>query len=222
VASGIGRRRAAALSDGGTSYRERRQKIIAAAAGVFAEKGFNATNLGDVANVLGTDRASLYYYVSSKEELFHAVVYTAAESSALRAEAIRDGEGTAVEKIAALVQSLMKSFEEHYPYLYVYIQEKMSRLGDTDDPWASDMWKLNTRYEYAFVAVLQEGIDAGEIKPVAPARVIAYGILGMIGWSHRWFRPTGDLSAHEVVSAFTDILLTGVVQAAPIKPAQGG
>src|SRR5882757_4242361 len=121
MASGIGRRRAAALSDGGTAYRERRQKIIAAAAGVFQEKGFGAASLGDVAIALGTDRASLYYYVSSKEELFHEVVYTAAEDSVLRAEAIRDGDGTTTEKLSALVHSLLSSFEEHYPYLYVYI-----------------------------------------------------------------------------------------------------
>jgi AcrR family transcriptional regulator len=210
MASGIGRRRAAALSDGGTAYRERRQKIIAAAAGVFQEKGFGAASLGDVAIALGTDRASLYYYVSSKEELFHEVVYTAAEDSVLRAEAIRDSDGTTTEKLSALVHSLLSSFEEHYPYLYVYIQEKMSQVGAKDDPWASNMWTLNTRYDDAVLAIVQEGIDSGELKAVAPARVIAYGIVGMVNWSHRWFRPTGDLSAQELADAYAEILLSGL------------
>jgi AcrR family transcriptional regulator len=210
MASGIGRRRAAALSDGGTAYRERRPKIIAAAAGVFQEKGFGAASLGDVAIALGTDRASLYYYVSSKEELFHEVVYTAAEDSVLRAEAIRDGDGTTTEKLSALVHSLLMSFEEHYPYLYVYIQEKMSQVGAENDPWASSMWTLNKRYDDAVLTIVQEGIDSGEIKAVAPARVIAYGIVGMVNWSHRWFRPTGDLTAEELADAYAEMLLSGL------------
>jgi AcrR family transcriptional regulator len=220
MASGIGRRRAAALNDGGTAYRERRQKIIAAAAGVFQEKGFGAASLGDVAIALGTDRASLYYYVSSKEELFHEVVHTAAEDSVLRAEAIRDGDGTTTEKLSALVQSLLMSFEEHYPYLYVYIQEKMSQIGREDDPWASSMWTLNRRYDDAVMAIVQEGIDSGELKALAPARVLAYGIVGMVNWSHRWFRPTGDLSAKELADAYVEMLLSGL-RAGNQRPAAG-
>jgi AcrR family transcriptional regulator len=220
MASGIGRRRAAALNDGGTAYRERRQKIIAAAAGVFQEKGFGAASLGDVAIALGTDRASLYYYVSSKEELFHEVVHTAAEDSVLRAEAIRDGDGTTTEKLTALVQSLLMSFEEHYPYLYVYIQEKMSQIGREDDPWASSMWTLNRRYDDAVMAIVQEGIDSGELKALAPARVLAYGIVGMVNWSHRWFRPTGDLTAKQLADAYVEMLLSGL-RARSQRPAAG-
>ena len=68
--SGIGRRRAAALAEGSAAYAERRAEIIAAAAKVFREKGYRGTSLADVAESLDTDRASLYYYIGSKEELF--------------------------------------------------------------------------------------------------------------------------------------------------------
>jgi hypothetical protein len=40
--SGIGRRRATALAEGGTAYTERRAEILAAAAGVFRAKAFVA------------------------------------------------------------------------------------------------------------------------------------------------------------------------------------
>jgi TetR/AcrR family transcriptional regulator, cholesterol catabolism regulator len=199
------------MNDGGAFYQERRRKIIAAAAEVFQEKGFDGASFGDIATAVGTDRASLYYYVSSKEELFHEVVYSAAEASVKRAEAIRDGEGTTSEKISALVQSLMQSFEDYYPYLFVYIQERMTQFGAKDDEWSAQMWALNERYDDAIVAVVQAGLDMEEIRPVASARVIAYGIVGMINWSHRWFRPTGDLSAKEIGDAYAEILLRGLL-----------
>src|SRR6267154_2668619 len=97
--SGISRRRAAALAEGGAAYAERRAEIIATAAKIFREKGFRGASLADVAESLGTDRASLYYYIGSKEELFHEIVRDAAEANARQAEAIRDGTGTAVDKL---------------------------------------------------------------------------------------------------------------------------
>ena len=213
--SQIGRRREAALSGGRNAYVERRKKLIQAAARVFQEKGFGAASLGDVAIELGTDRASLYYYVSSKEELFHAVVFHVAEENVLVAETIRDSDLPPADKLAEMIHELMLSYEKHYPYLYVYIQEKMASFEPEADQessvWASDMFSLNTRYEAAINAVLREGIDQGVFKSLAPERVIAYGIVGMVNWSHRWFRPEGRLSADQISRAYAEIALKGLL-----------
>lgn len=137
--SGIAIRRRTALAVAGEDYIKRRNELIQAAAEVFKKKGFAATNIGDVAAHLDVDRASLYYYVESKEELFHEVVREAAEQNARRAEDIRDGEGTADEKIRALIKSLVESYGKHHPYLFVYIQEDMKRVAAGDAPWAKKM-----------------------------------------------------------------------------------
>ncbi|MEU0482583.1 TetR/AcrR family transcriptional regulator [Streptosporangium sp. NPDC006013] len=213
MSSQIGRRRQAALSGGRDGYKERRKKLIDAAASVFREKGYGAASLGDVANALGTDRASLYYYVSSKEELFHAVVFQAAEDNVVRAEAIRDGDLPVARKLAALVRELMLSYEKHYPYLFVYIQEKMSMFGPEEEgsEWTADMWDLNRRYEDVVLAVVQQGLDEGVFKALATPRVLSYGVIGMVNWSHRWFRPEGSVTAREVGDAFAEIVLKGLL-----------
>lgn len=215
MSSQIGRRRKAALSGGREGYVGRRQKLIEAAATVFQTKGYGAASLGDVADVLGTDRASLYYYVSSKEELFHAVVFQAAEENVLQAEEIRSRKDPVVDKLAAIIGSLMASYEKHYPYLFVYIQEKMTSFEPEGDEagseWAQDMWGLNQRYEAAVHGVVQQGIDEGVFKPLGTSRVLAYGIIGMVNWSHRWFRPEGPSSASEIGAAFTEIVLKGLL-----------
>jgi AcrR family transcriptional regulator len=65
--SGIGRRRAAALAEGGDEYQSKRRELIKAAATVFKQKGYEAATLNDIAELVGADRASLYYYVGGKE-----------------------------------------------------------------------------------------------------------------------------------------------------------
>jgi AcrR family transcriptional regulator len=210
--SGISRRRAAALAEGGAAYAERRAEIIATAARIFREKGFRGASLADVAESLGTDRASLYYYIGSKEELFHEIVRGAAEASAQQAEAIRDGAGTAVDKLGHLITSLMASYSAHYPYLFVYIQEDLSKVADGRSAWARQMTMINKRYEDAVIGIVESGFKEGSIRQVGSARVIAYGIIGMVNWTHRWYREgaSGMPPAREIGQSFTEVVLNGL------------
>src|ERR1700710_560332 len=127
--SGIGRRRAAAKDDGTAAYSERRAETKAAEADLFMKEGFRGASIGRVAQSLGIDRATLYYYVGSKEELFDDVVTTAMRANVEVAEGILRGIGPAPDKIASLITSLMDSYAEHYPFLYVFIQENLSHVG---------------------------------------------------------------------------------------------
>lgn len=52
----------------------KKKQILEAAKQVFGKYGFTKTTLDDVANVVGMKKASLYYYYSSKEDLFRDVV----------------------------------------------------------------------------------------------------------------------------------------------------
>ena len=52
----------------------RPKEILAAALALFAERGFAATRLDDVALRAGVTKGTLYLYFPNKEELFEAVV----------------------------------------------------------------------------------------------------------------------------------------------------
>jgi TetR/AcrR family transcriptional regulator len=51
-----------------------RAAVLEAAEAIFAEKGFAATRLEDVADRVGIRRASIVYYFKDKQELYHAVL----------------------------------------------------------------------------------------------------------------------------------------------------
>lgn len=211
MTSGIGRRRAAARGEGGAAYRERRAEIVKAAAEVFKTNGYRGTKLSDVAEAMSLDRASLYYYIGSKEELFHEVVGGAVDANATTAEQILGGDGTAPEKLRTLITGLMVSYADTYPFLYVYIQENLSNVSRDRSAWARDMQRHNKRYENAVVAIVQSGIDDGTLRAGTQAWVIAYGIIGMVAWSNRWFNPNeSDVPAEEIGAAYAETLLSGL------------
>lgn len=214
--SGIGRRRATAkMETANPAYLERRREIIDAAARVFKRKGYKGTRLADIAEELGTDRANLYYYVSSKDELFEEAVTEAVIINITRAEEIRSGEGSPEEKLRMIVEELMLSYAAHYPFLYVFIQEDLSHVKESRAGWAAEMRSINRRYEKVIVSLIQEGYDEGSLREVGPAWVVAYGMIGAVGWTNRWFDPSrSEADAGAIGRTYADMLLIGLTDPA--------
>jgi TetR/AcrR family transcriptional regulator, cholesterol catabolism regulator len=212
MTSGIGRRRAAALDEGGAAYQERRAEIIRAAGEVFRRHGYRGTKIGDIAEAVSMDRATIYYYVGSKEELFHQAVGDAVERNCLHAEAILAGPGTPTEKLRTLVVDLMVSYAESYPYLYLYIQEDLGPQAGRSQ-WGRTMARFNKRYENTVVAIVEDGVADGTFHTATEPWVIAYGILGMVAWSNRWFSPeTSSVPAREIGEAYAATVLGGLLR----------
>jgi AcrR family transcriptional regulator len=211
--SNIAQRRLQARQSGDKDYQERRAQLIKAAGRIFQEKGFKGASINDMAKAVGIDRASLYYYTSGKEELFREMVHEATLQNILMAEAIRASKDTPGQKIRKFVTSLMASYETHYPYLYVYVQEDMTQIAHKSTRWAKDMNKLAKRFDQAVIGIVQQGLDDGSLKSKGgTASVISFGIIGMCNWSHRWYKPAGKLSAETIGSVFADMILDGLTR----------
>lgn len=209
-ASNISQRRKAAHQQSSPEYRERRRELIETAAAVFGERGFDKSSIQHIADALGTDRASVYYYVASKEELFTEVVSDAVRENVETVEQIRTMDASPTQKVQQLIESLMLSYEEHYPYLYVWVQEDMSRLS-SDAP-SSALRALARRYTDAVASIVEEAVDTGEFRNPQDPRLVAYGIIGMLNWTHRWYKPDGHYEASEIARTFSSMVLNGLMR----------
>ena len=73
------------------------------------------------------------------------------------------------------------------------------------------MRNVNRRYDNAITSIVQEGIDDGTIRPLASARVLAFGIIGMVGWTNRWFVPDrSPESAETIGTAYAEMIVKGL------------
>ena len=72
------------MPDNEPKWRRRKEarpaEIVDAALEVFAEKGFAAAKLDDIAGKAGISKATLYLYFDTKEEIFRAVAQAAVAS----------------------------------------------------------------------------------------------------------------------------------------------
>src|SRR6516165_5711893 len=98
-----------------TRWRRRKEdrpgEILAAALACFAERGFAATRLEDVARRAGVTKGTLYLYFPNKEELFKAVVRQAVVANIVLGEALFEHSSepapVVLEQLIARLQAAM-------------------------------------------------------------------------------------------------------------------
>lgn len=206
----ITRRRAAAEADQ-FAYEAKRKEIAEAAVRVFDRLGFQKASISAVAQEMGVDRSTLYYYISSKEELFDEIVRTVVERNLDLVKRIAASKLRPERKLRDMIVALMRSYGEHYPLFYIYIRENLSHVTDDRSEWSMHMRQINRETTDAMISVIDQGIETGVFRKVSSAQVVAYGIFGVIGWTHRWFRPDScEFSAQEIGETYADLILAGL------------
>jgi AcrR family transcriptional regulator len=205
----IEHRRRSAIAEGKAAYTARRQEVIDAAATVFRELGYEAATLNDVAVRLDTDRASLYYYVGSKEELLHEIVSVVLFENVAAAERVRKRKGSAPEKIEALIEEMISSFDRNYPHMFVFTAD-MGRIAREDSDWARMAIANTKRFESIVISILENGQAEGSLRTDVKPELAALALFGMVNWTHRWYRPGSKQSPKEIARTFTAIFLEGL------------
>lgn len=206
----LGRRRTAASKGPRAAYKARREEIRDAAIQVFNSQGLANASLSKVAKELELDRATLYYYFSSKEELFDEIVGAVLKKNYELARRIADSKISARRKLRDLITAMMVSYGENYPLLYIYVREDLRQVDDVRSEWSKQMREFNRGIERAFVEIIAEGCGDDTFRKVGSPETIARGILGMLNWTHRWYRPDRGETPEEIGKTFAEIALVGL------------
>lgn len=209
--SAIGKRRRDARASASAGYEDRREQLLKVAGEIFKAQGFQGASINDIATAWGSDRASIYYYYSSKQELFLDLVSRAVTDVVEAAEAIEATGDSPTQRLARQIASLFDSFERHYPYLQLYLQEDVSRIRSKSSPMSTALMTLGLRYEAALRHVMDDGISSGEFRAGLDPHLLMLQVLGAVNWSHRWFRPGAGKSGEQIGQEFADVFLNGVV-----------
>ena len=65
-------------------------------------------------------------------------------------------------------------------------------------------------FEGCVVEIIERGVETGVFKNLGPARLVAFGIIGMCSWSHTWLEPDGDLTPRKIGELFSELLVSGL------------
>jgi AcrR family transcriptional regulator len=172
-----------------------RAEIVAAAERHFAERGFEATRLEDVATEVGIRRAAIFYHFGDKQELYAEVLD----------EVFRDWtsvlptDGSAAERLEASLIGWIDYVARRPTVARMILREianaRPGNVATFERAAASLEW---------FRAVIEEGVAAGELDPlIEPHRFIS--LMGAVTVFH--FAAMPWLTFDEAVDAWSRVEL---------------
>jgi AcrR family transcriptional regulator len=181
--------------------------IVAAAAKLFAERGFGSTSLEDIADVLGVTKGALYYHVKNKEEILRLIylsVLTVAEEPLRR---IVESDLHPAEKLHRAIEHHVEVSADRSPAITVFYREHPHLTG----PFAKEITLRQKDYERYFEQIIEDGLDTGAFKAGSDPKIIMFGILGMCHWLSQWYKPAGLYTPRQIATMFTDMVEHGLV-----------
>lgn len=184
----------------------RRQQILTAAVHLFYEVGYEAASLRDLASRVGINKATIYHYFESKEEILAHIVGEVGDELLGGVRRAAERPGLAVAVLEEMVRFQIGYLESHLEEVKVLVEEKKSLRADLRDAVRTTEAEIFRHYK----DVLLRCQGQGSVRVVHPATG-AFAILGQINWLYQWYRPEGRLSTGELADEVVAILFHGLL-----------
>ena len=201
------REKKARVSHQGKRPRLTQQAIVAKAAELFAERGFGATSLDDIAEELGVGKASLYYHVKNKEEILRLIFLTVLTASEEPLHRIAVADAPPREKLGRAIEHQVAVAADRSPAMIVFFREQFHLTGS----FAKEIILRKKNYERYFEQMIEEGQATGVFEPGTDPKIIAFSLLGMCNWLSQWYRPDGLYSPQRIAALFVNMVEHGIL-----------
>ena len=181
----------------------RRSELTREAARLFAERGYHGTSIGDLAQALGVQKASLYAHISSKQDLLYATMREGADAFHAALDAVPE-QAPAGEMIRLAMRSHLRVVADQLDVATVFVREWRYLEGDR----RAEILDERRRYEERFRAFFREGRELGELRTDLDDGAAALLTLSAMNWAYTWLAPGRDTD--ELADRFHAILLDGI------------
>jgi len=153
-----------------------RYAILQAALVEFAQEGLAGARMDRIAVSAGVNKALLYYYFHDKERLYGEVLDRFFAQLRQRVMAVCDQPGTAGERFLSYARTHFDSIAESPYYAHIFMGELMSasRGGSVHLDRIVENYVLDIGSRV--LALVQEGVDSGEFRPVDAAQFVPSAI----------------------------------------------
>jgi AcrR family transcriptional regulator len=188
------------------AHDEKLDALLAAAARVFAKRGYHETSMRDLARESGVSLSGLYYYVKSKDELLFLIQDRSfAAVLASMQEAIAGIENP-VERLAYFIDNHLDYFASHMAEMKVLSHESGALSGD----FLSRVNAKKQQYTRALMDILAD-VERTHGPAHVNRRIATYTLFGMMNWIYNWYDPLGDLSVEVLSQSMCRLFLGGYV-----------
>lgn len=190
----------------GPQHHVRGAEIIEIATRLFAEKGYEATSIQDLGEALGILKASVYYYINSKEDLLfqimeemHKDIWTSLADARLR-------EGTVLDQLHQLIEDMVYMITRNYERAAVFHNDFKS----LSEEHRNMVIAIRDEYESFVRDLVSHGQRMGEIRSDIDAKLVVFGIFSMVNLTYTWYRPEQAMTPSDIARGYSALLIDGL------------
>lgn len=184
----------------------RSERILAVAARLLREQGYEATSLRDVARRSHIPLGSMYYHFPSKEEMFAAVYEEGIRRLSVAARQAIATRATPWERLESACITHLEQLCGGDDFTAASIPTNMPRIEGNAK---SRLTQANHAYEELF----RELIDALDLRPPLSPTLARLQLLGALNWTSLWYRP--DRATPKSIAVHLVRMLRHGMQATP-------
>lgn len=184
--------------------------FLGAAQQLFAEKGYHATSMEEIARRAEYATGTIYRYFKDKEDLYSSLLEREAQALLEHVEEELSQFRDSRERIKGLIQAHVDFYFQHQDFFRLFIAS-----GQLIDPTlggrASErIYELHRQANELMNRVLAEAMEDGTIRPMS-LDLICRGLAGLTeGVLSQWLMETSQLTTSEITEFIFQLLWDGI------------
>ncbi|MDM0010928.1 TetR/AcrR family transcriptional regulator [Variovorax sp. J22P168] len=187
---GTGRQRAATA---GTDLQ--RERILQAAAQLFAAQGYANTTMAQIVNALDVTKPFVYYYFRDKQEIFETLSWRPAVDCFTALDFAATDSRRAVDKVKEGISRLIAATVAHHPCAFFAYKEPQVYRPE----YLAAQKRLAHHFYDQLFPLLEQARRDGDLD-FGDTRITAFAALSLPGFLYSWYRPDGRLPPEDVVA----------------------
>jgi len=195
-----------------TERRNRDAEVVDAAIKLFYEKGYAASSIQDVADMVGVLKGSLYYYISSKEDLLFRILSESHEQARTLMKEVSELDLTAADRLRAFLERMYLWYLEHIERVSLYFNQQQYLTGEN----RTEMLDQQREFDRYVRDLLAEAKQEGSLRANLDIKLASFFVLGALNSIPMWYKPSGTYSPEHIATEFAEMSLNS------LKPALAG
>ena len=185
----------------------RQAELLAIAADLFADRGYVATTVRDIADEAGILSGSLYHHFDSKESMIDEILSTFIDQTLASYEAVIAERKGPKETFEGLVRTSLESMVDSRAAILIYQNEARFLAAQ---PRFSYLSAAHRKFEKIWTDVLKKGVKSGEFRDSIDPKLVYRLVRDTVWTAPRWYRPGGSLKPERIIEQYMAVLVDGV------------
>lgn len=189
----------------GSNGEETAKRIDQVALKLFAQKGYAAVSMREIAREVGVQAGALYNYSPNKQDLLARLMIEHMQALLSAWEQERPKEQAPLEALKAFVLFHIRYHVQRPDHVFISYME----LRNLEPENFAKVEQLRRQYEMALKGILQRGATDSRFN-IADVHVAAMAILAQLTGVTTWYRAKGRLSQSKIEEIYTQLVCQSV------------